>query len=77
MEGLAVAALGLIALHQGQQRSGDLVDRKGADDPVDEGGVGTERTPQADVDCLFDVFVDVRDVTAEANVGDLGLRTRG
>ena len=76
VEGLAVAALGLVAAHHSQQGVGDLVDGPGVLDPVDEGGVGAERAAEADVDGLDDVVAHVRGVAPEADVGDLGLGAR-
>ena len=77
VEGLVGTAALAVARDDAEERVGHLVDRHGADQPVDEGGVGAERAAEADVDGLFDVLVDVRDVTAEADVGDLRLGARG
>ena len=77
VEGLAGPALLAVPGDHPEQRVGHPVDRHGAGDPVDERGVGPERAAEADVDRLFDVLVDVRDVAPEADVGDLGLGARG
>src|SRR5215218_1212210 len=77
VEGLAVATLGAVAGEQGGQGLGDLVDRLGPLDPVDERGVDAEAAAEPDVDRLQDLVVAVGGLAPEADVGDLGLGAGG
>src|SRR6202035_3811618 len=73
VELLTVAALGLVAPNGAQQRLGDVIDRSGILDPVDERRIGTERASHPDVDGFDDALRHVGDIAPEADVGDLWL----
>ena len=73
MEGLSGTAFLLVPGNDADQRGLHLFDRHGADHPVDEGGVGSEGSPEPDVDCLLYVLVDVGNVTPKSDIRDLGV----
>src|ERR1039458_5082574 len=56
---LTLASLGLVARHDPQKGLRHLVDGTGVLDPVNEGGVRTQRTTQTDVHGLDQVIADV------------------